>query len=504
MQQPFESWSLSSPPVPPRSQLYSLQPVGVGTGLVESLTGYVARLAEAHTVSVGDLVGRLLSDLASPKGGLVTAGAKAARVDGHGFRACSYAINGVTDRAATWVDALEAATTRRDLRCLTLLPFRYALPDHLFRPRRAWCMLCFEQWRANGQIVYEPLLWAIAPASHCTVHARPLDSICRHCARNLSPLGVFSRPGYCELCDGWLGESDADRKQAHSGSATTEEQVWSSTQVEGLLAMLPSVDPVAARESFRRSLIAYLDQVTGGNVLALAQHIRCSHSILQNWLEGARVPRLETLLRTCQFLNVPASSLFAPSGPTPAHFVAAKESFALAGNRGVSPSRHASEIRQALLVALEEPAPRSLSEVARSLGYTNTERLYQADRELCHGIAARHRQSGRSHWWRKPGATRICEAAKLKEILEQSLKSDRPTSAHQIAVNLGYSNDGYVHQKYPELCRAIGEKIALAKQDEPDKMRRASGRRPPRTSRTNAFETERSPGLLELKRLAGA
>lgn len=37
----------------------------------------------------------------------------------------------------------------------------------------------------------------------------------------------------------------------------------------------------------------------------------------------------------------------------------------------------------------------------------------------------------------------------------------------------GYSNDGYVHQKYPELCRAIGEKIALAKQDEPDKMRRA-------------------------------
>jgi hypothetical protein len=53
MQQPFESWSLSSPPVPPRSQLYSLQPVGVGTGLVESLTGYVARLAEAHTVSVG-------------------------------------------------------------------------------------------------------------------------------------------------------------------------------------------------------------------------------------------------------------------------------------------------------------------------------------------------------------------------------------------------------------------------------------------------------------------
>ena len=282
MQQPFESWSLSSPPVPPRSQLYSLQPVGVGTGMVESLTGYVARLAEAHSVSVGDLVGRLLSDLANPKGGIVTSAARAARVGGHGFRACNYAINGVADRAAKWVDALEAATTRRDLRCLTLLAFRHALPGHLFRQRRAWCDLCLEQWRANGQIVYEPLLWTIEVSSHCTVHARPLTGICRHCARSLSPLGVFSRPGYCELCDGWLGASDTASKQALLGSATAEEEVWSSTQVGGLLAMLPWVEPAAARESFRRNLVAYLDKVTGGNVLALAQHIRCSHSIIQS------------------------------------------------------------------------------------------------------------------------------------------------------------------------------------------------------------------------------
>jgi len=269
-----------------------------------------------------------------------------------------------------------------------------------------------------------------------------------------------------------LGESDTDSKQARPGSATAEEQVWSSTQVGGLLAMLPSADPIAARESFRRSLVAYLDQVTGGNVLALAQHIRCSHSILQNWLDGARVPRLENLLRTCRFLNVPASSLFAPSGPTPVQIVAAKEAFALTGNRGVSPYRSASELRQALLAALDETGPRTLSEVARSLGYTNTDRLYQADRRLCHRIAAKYRRSGQSHWWRKPGAIRICEAARLEEILEQSLQSNRPTSVHQVAASLGYSNDGYVHQKYPELCRAIGEKIALAKLTEPDKMRR--------------------------------
>ena len=191
--------------------------------------------------------------------------------------------------------------------------------------------------------------------------------------------------------------------------------------------MLPRVNPVAARESFRRSLVAYLDQVTGGNVLALAQHIRCPHSILQNWLDGATVPQLENLLRTCRFLNIPAMSLFASSGPTPVHIGAAKKAIALTGNRGVSPSRHASEIRQALLTALDEAAPRSLSEVARRLGYKDTERLYQADRKLCHKIAARYRQSGRSHWWSKPGAARICDAGRLKGFWSgRSNRTGRP------------------------------------------------------------------------------
>ena len=67
--------------------------------MVESLTGYVARLAEAHSVSVGDLVGRVLSELADPKDPIITTAAKGFRVGGHGFRACGYVINGVSDRA---------------------------------------------------------------------------------------------------------------------------------------------------------------------------------------------------------------------------------------------------------------------------------------------------------------------------------------------------------------------------------------------------------------------
>jgi hypothetical protein len=45
------------PPIPKRRRLYSLEPMNVGTVEVESLTGYVARIADAHCVTVNDLVG---------------------------------------------------------------------------------------------------------------------------------------------------------------------------------------------------------------------------------------------------------------------------------------------------------------------------------------------------------------------------------------------------------------------------------------------------------------
>lgn len=305
---------------------------------------------------------------------------------------------------------------------------------------------------------------------------------------------MFSPGPDIASCGGWLGSLDADSDRSPASSTSGEDQTWSSRQVAGLLEILPHLDPVAARKSLRRSLIVYLEQVAGGNVLALAEYIRCPRSILQTWLDGAAVPRLENLLRTARFLNVPAASFFASSGPTPMNIAAAKEAVATMGHRGVSPSRHASEIRQALLAALDEAVPFSLSAVARRLGYTGTERLYQADRTLCHKIAARYRQSGRSNWWKKPGATRICDAVRLKEILEQSLKSTVPTSVHQIAASLGYSNKGYIQQKFPELCAAISEKIAQTNQRRPERMRRIL---------RNALHELPAPTLADLSRRLG-
>ena len=451
----FDSWTLSRSPLPRRSLLYSLEPIGVGTAFVESMSGYIARLAEAHSVSVGDLVG-LLSDVPNLKGELLPAAAKAGRRGGHGFRVCSYTVNGVTDRAITWVHALEAATSRHDLQYLTLVPFRRALPDHLFHRYRAWCPLCYEHWRLNGQTVYEPLLWAIKTSSHCTVHQRPLRHDCPHCGRLLNPLGVFAQPGYCERCGGWLGVSHAGGDQA---SPVEENQTWTCKQIGGLLALLPLIDAKATRESFRRNLNVYLSELASGNVLAFAEYVRCPHSMVHTWLTGAALPRLENLLRIARSLNVSISSLYAPAGPTSTNIAAAKQAVAVGGKRIVSPSRHACEIRRVLLAALDEDVPLRVTEIARKLSYTTTYSLYEADRKLCYKITARYRQSGGDRRCNGSGTPEACEVhakqgrlERMCRVLRNALHEDPPPTLTDLSHRLGYSHSAFLRRHEPTAC----------------------------------------------------
>lgn len=170
----FDSWDLKPSALPPRSRLYSQKPIGIGTPLVESITGYVSRLADAHAVSVSDMVSRELSLI----------GSKPARPFGcfvpwdkttgpHGFRGVVRPANGWGETAKRWVAALERATLQTNLRLLTLLPYEGVFSNaRLFRRNRAWCPACYEDWRRTGAIVYEPLLWTIRLVGICLQHGR--------------------------------------------------------------------------------------------------------------------------------------------------------------------------------------------------------------------------------------------------------------------------------------------------------------------------------------------
>ncbi len=108
----YEQWDLTLPPVPERSALFSLEPVGVGTPWVESLTSYIARLAWAHMVFPGVLMNKLLEPL-------VPSGHARILHISHGKK--TNLLNATGLRARLAVQFLETLTLRQDLRHLTLL-----------------------------------------------------------------------------------------------------------------------------------------------------------------------------------------------------------------------------------------------------------------------------------------------------------------------------------------------------------------------------------------------
>src|SRR6266498_2485252 len=120
---------------------------------------------------------------------------------GHSFSTHAKAVNGTGVIAKDWVRVIEGLTMRNDLRFLTMLPWANALTcRHLLRPTRAWCPCCYGEWRANEQIVYDPLLWAFSEVQVCLRHQRRLRFQCHHCARNLPWLRRRTLPGHCSKC----------------------------------------------------------------------------------------------------------------------------------------------------------------------------------------------------------------------------------------------------------------------------------------------------------------
>lgn len=187
------------PLLAPRTRLYPVEPIGVGTANVESLTGYLMRLAEAHCVTVGTLVAGELLPLLRPQGlGSLPPATWLLQEGPH--------WNGTGDTARLAGEALATLTARQDLVLLTLWPWRQVLAAHgLIRKRplpRVWCPACYEDMLAEARPLYEPLLWSLAVVTVCPHHRVRLSARCpcADCARTLPPIAAVARPGHCSWC----------------------------------------------------------------------------------------------------------------------------------------------------------------------------------------------------------------------------------------------------------------------------------------------------------------
>jgi hypothetical protein len=388
-----EMWDVMPPELPPRSRLYHLPPIGVGTPHVESLTGYAARLAAAHNVRLSVLVIHELLPLLKPKY-LIDEGRHLSPF----WSGASQAVNGPRLTALEWTQGLERLTLRSELQFLTLQPWAEVLAIRgLLRPIRAWCPACYEEWRQAGQEIYEQLLWAMASVQVCPRHRRVLSTRCPYpdCGRVLFLLGPKSRPGYCSTCERWLGVSSetVPTENDNPGDEQMEWQVWVAESIGVLLAAAPTLPALPRRERIAYAVGVCVEQAAMGKVTVLAQALALSLGAVWGWLHKAQVPRLDHLLRLCDLLDLSLLGLLTEAnlhaGPLRTDRPWMTES---------PPQRQARRpfdvegVRQALerVLGSEEYPPPSTAEVGRRLGYS-CNILRGRFPELCGAISARYK-----------------------------------------------------------------------------------------------------------------
>jgi hypothetical protein len=374
------------------SRLYRLEPIGVGSPMVESLTSYIMRLAEAHSVQPSTLLRKEIYPLLNR-----TYLYQDGRL-GSTFAMDSARLNGIAKTTTgLLVQALEQLTLRSDLRFLTMLTFVEVLSQrNLVRRRRAWCPVCYQEWRETGHLIYEPLLWALESVGRCPWHNEPLHLRCPNpaCAHTQYPLALRGQPGHCMSCGQWLGSTS----QGEAESPTTSEdewawQRWVANAVGELLSAAPGFSTQPTRETLAMMITTYVDEKAGGNMHMLARQLRVAFSTVWQWQYGQKTPQLGTLVQTCAHLGISPLDFLTGNirkASTPQRHVPPCEPLPPKKSKSLSRRMDTRKLQAALEAALQEDPPPSMKGVGRRLGGYNPSDLARYFPDLCRAISLRY------------------------------------------------------------------------------------------------------------------
>jgi TniQ len=447
----YPFWDLTLPAIPARSRLYPLEPLGVGTGEVESLSSYVLRLTAEHCLPLAALFdemvaplvreARLLSTTDYPEFVLVNA---------------ARPINGMGVTATTCVQALESLTLRTDLRWLTAMTWQGIFTtQYWLRPVRAWCAACFESQRREDRIIFEPLLWTLRVVTVCPIHKRALVTVCPHCRCESLPMTRHSRPGHCAKCMCWLGSMDtAEQPVGESMARDWDWRLWAAEAAGELFAAPPGMIARPERATLIEMIARCVDHFTEGCICAFAYHFSLNESLLLRCLKRHSLPGLETVLRISYL-----------SGLSPLDFVNGTAVFPDPATRQdmfvCPPNQHPpnkyrryGQERLILQEALNETPPPSPAEVTNRLRYCRTSMLRRAHPELCQQIEGRY-TAFRQEQRRLQMDEGVKDGLVAERIIGAALQEYPPPSVREVARRLGYSQHHQLERHFPGPYRQI-------------------------------------------------
>lgn len=463
----YDEWDLTPQNIPTRSILVPLEPIGIGTAYTESLTSYIMRIADIHCLSTEIVYKRILEPLIIKNKLLNVSNSSSKQFEPNKHKPLSVyeseRWNSINSSAVTMVKALEILTGIEDLSPLTLIGWSEVLSYHaLMRKKRAWCPKCFEYWKNQGSIIYEPLLWKIRVVEICPYHLIRLEEICPFCKKMPTQLSANSRVGYCSRCYTWLGNKCQEAQLIeNSNKLNVDYDLWVAKSLGNIIAASPNMLLRPTKNGLIGMIVELVNKLAGGNVSAFARFINVADIIVFHRQQNQYTTNINILLKMCYKTNIPLINFFyGLSSMSEVDWSKATKVESTSKWTAIIALRKRRKNEEGMMLtaftlALNESPPPSLLQVAQRLGYKTTTPLYKWNSGLCSEISERHKTVLKD---RSLTTAKHVGFKELKKLLQTELEQEIPRPIGKIMMELGFTDYRTVFHKYPQLCKLIVDK----------------------------------------------
>ncbi|WP_088104109.1 TniQ family protein [Halalkalibacter urbisdiaboli] len=283
--------------IPPRSILYNLEPIGIGTPYVESLTSYISRLAECHNLNPNRLVCKTFVPYIKTESRINSF------LKGSLGPKKEY-INGNSPISLEYVSALEELTTRKDLIYLTMNSWSGLLTKNVIGKSRKWCPNCLNEAKNNRTEVYEPLIWYIKDIQLCDKHNVILEDRCPKCERNLNFLHANYIVGHCQYCFTWLGY------ESHNTIEKNEYQVFLLESFGYLIMNATKLNALPTRLQVGYVLNRLIEDNDFKSPREFANWFGLSYQSIYSWIKNVQRPSIDVFFKIYQKTNLSINDIF--------------------------------------------------------------------------------------------------------------------------------------------------------------------------------------------------
>lgn len=269
---------------PPRSACFSLAPEGESGESYEDLVSYFRRLSAFHGITPRSFATRTIATLIH--------GPKPPR---RNFDTDIFAINGLTEVAETWVEALEMITLRTDLAVRTLLPLRNIVSKwSLLSKYERFCPRCYCDDESMGRSKYNRLLWSIACVNACPIHNVLLETTPSSSCPTTLRQYAFWLPG--------LSRFDGSSLASQKAKRASKEDIQTAILIRDLLDDVHQRPDVFETEGSSAAFLCRArDEFFDGKITHLAREIDIPFTQFPLWVSGEESISLPLLVRVAKY-----------------------------------------------------------------------------------------------------------------------------------------------------------------------------------------------------------